>query len=286
VSGRLVSWLIVLIVPIVACGGGSAPDASEPAPTTTSVASTSVSPSTAVADIATTTTSTEMMGVWYGGLLAVGDCFDDTIDADGDYVYTGEPLIVPCVEPHDNEVIGVHLMAEGTYPGSEALEEEGDELCPETFVDVVGVEWSESPLSDFWIWPGEDEWGAGGREIVCAVYLSDHKIRGSVQASGTSARPAEIPDHVPVPAEAVFQRVSDTEEGERVGMFAVDGSLDEIGAATVAAAADSGLELRLDGRTASLLLFRYAVEGVEYTIAIHGKDDGADWWIYYPPPDS
>jgi hypothetical protein len=227
-----------------------------------------------------------MTGVWYGGLLAVGDCFDDTFDVDGDYVYTGEPLIVPCVEPHDNEVTGIHFVADGVYPGSESLEEEGEELCAGHFSDVVGVDWSVGPLASFWIWPGEDEWEAGGREIVCALYLPDHKIRGSMRGSGTSARPAEIPNHVPVPAKGVFQRVSDTEEGDRVGMFAVDGSLDEVGAATLAAAADSGLELRLDGRTASLLLFRYAVDGVEYTIAIHGQDEGADWWIYYPPPDS
>jgi hypothetical protein len=52
-----------------------------------------------------------------------------------------------------------------------------------------------------------------------------------------------------------------------VGVLAVARSLDDVGAATLAAAADSGLELRLDGRTASLLLFRYVVDGVEYTIA-------------------
>lgn len=284
-SGRLVSWLIALSVPVVACGGGATPDVSE-APTTTSLVSTSVAPSTAVGDIATTTTSIDMTGVWYGGLLAVGDCFDDTFDVDGDYVYTGEPLIVPCVEPHDNEVTGIHLADDGAYPGSESLEEEGEELCAGHFSDVVGVDWSVGPLASFWIWPGEDEWEAGGREIVCALYLPDHKIRGSMRGSGTSARPVEIPDHAPVPADAVFQRVSDTEEGDRVGMFAVDASLDEVGAASLAAAADSGLDLRLDGRTASLLLFRYLVDGVEYTIAIHGQEEGADWWIYYPPPES
>ena len=285
-SGRLVSWLIVAIVPVVACGAGSAPDASEPAPTTTAVATTSAPSSDPVSDVAATTTSAAMAGVWYGGLLAVGDCFDDTFDADGDYVYTGEPLIVPCVEPHDNEVIGIHFLADGVYPGSELLEEEGDELCAGHINDVVGVDWSVGPLAYFWIWPEEDEWQAGGREIVCALYLPDHKVRGSMRGSGTSARPVEIPDHVPVPADAVFQRVSDTEEGDRVGMFAVDGNLDEVGAATLAAAADAGLELRLDGRTGSLLLFRYGVEGVEYTIAIHSQAEGADWWIYYPPPDS
>lgn len=283
-SARVVSASIGLLITVAACAGGSVPDVSEPAPTTTEMTSTPAPPSTTAPGVTSTTSPTATSGGWYGGLLAVGDCFDDTIDADGDYVYTGEPLIVPCDEPHDNEVIGIHLMAEGAYPGSESLDDEGDEFCAETFPDAIGGEWSDSPLRELWIWPEEDEWQAGGREIVCGVYLPDHKIRGSMQASGTSARPAEIPDHVPIPADAVFQRVSDTEEGDRVGMFAVDGSLDEVGAATLAAAAGPGLELRLDARTESLILFRYQVNGVEYTVAVHDRDGGADWWIYYPPP--
>jgi len=191
-SGHVPSWLVVLMLGMAACGGSSSPNAADPASTSTTATAATSAPSTTRAPEATTTIdSSGTEGEWYGGLLDVGDCFDDTIDADGEYVYTGVPLSVPCDEPHDNEVYAVFQMAEGEYPGSDAFGEQGEELCDEAFTDFVGVDWSVSPLSYLWIWPEEDEWDAGGHEVVCAVYLPDHKIRGTMEDSGMSARPAE-----------------------------------------------------------------------------------------------
>jgi len=281
------SWLLLSVLLFAACGGVASTETTEPAPRSTTMAPSSAPTTLAPRDATTTTSSNaSAAGEWYGGLLAIGDCFDDTIDADGEYVYTGEPLIVACAEPHHNEVIAVFEIGDDAYPGTDALGERGEELCDDAFAGFVGVEWSDGPLQSLWIWPEEDEWEAGGREVVCAVYLPDHGLRGSMEAVGTSVRPAEMPDHAPVPADAVFLRISETEEGDQVAMFTATGGLDEVGAATLASAAESGLELRLDGQTESLMLLRYSTGDVEYTIAIHGQEASAEWWFYYPEPVS
>jgi hypothetical protein len=177
---------------MAACGGSSSSNTANPASTSTTAIAATSGPSTTRAPEATSTIdSSGTEGEWYGGHLGVGDCFDDTIDANGEYVYTGVPLIVPCAEPHDNEVFEVFQLAEGAYPGSDALGEQGEALCVGAFTDFVGVDWSVSPLDYLWIWPEEDEWDAGGHEIICSVYLPDHKIRGTMEGSGMSARPAE-----------------------------------------------------------------------------------------------
>lgn len=121
--------------------------------------------------------------------MEVGDCFDDPDSLTmGTNSTVFELPAVPCNQPHDNEVFAL-IDLEGDdddYPGQDAVLTEGQERCEAAFEDYVGVSFDESALSmDPYLFPTEQTWSAGDREIVCALYAADlSKLSGSKADSG------------------------------------------------------------------------------------------------------
>jgi hypothetical protein len=113
--------------------------------------------------------------------LAVGDCFDD---AAGDEEISDVP-IVDCAEPHDNEVFHVFDLAEGDFPGEDALLQQAQDTCVPVFASYVGQDLASSQLDVFPITPTAASWSGGDREIICALYDADlAKLEGSMRDSG------------------------------------------------------------------------------------------------------
>ena len=109
--------------------------------------------------------------------LAVGDCFDD---AGGTQI--SEVPIVDCAEPHDNEVFRVYDVADGDYPGDDALVQQAVATCLPALDDYVGDADVASQLDAFPITPTAGSWEDGDREVVCALYDADlAKLEGSMR---------------------------------------------------------------------------------------------------------
>ncbi|RKS10399.1 putative regulator of septum formation [Nocardiopsis sp. Huas11] len=119
--------------------------------------------------------------------LNVGDCF---IDSEMEAVLGGEEVteipLVDCAEPHDSEFFVSHEMAEGEFPGMQAINDEATELCEgQAFTDFVGVPWEESALYAYPLTPTEDSWNRiDDREILCYVYNPDEMVTGTMQGAG------------------------------------------------------------------------------------------------------
>lgn len=112
--------------------------------------------------------------------LAVGDCFDDTAELGGGEV--SDVPVVPCDEPHDNEVFHTFEVPDGEFPGEEALVALAEETCVPAFEEWVGIEYASSSLDMFPITPTESSWSTGDREVVCALYdLEQEQLEGSMQ---------------------------------------------------------------------------------------------------------
>ena len=112
--------------------------------------------------------------------LAVGDCFDRASE-DGEI---SDVPIVDCAEPHDSEVFHSFEVADGEYPGDEALLAQAEEQCLPAFEEYVGIDYASSRLDVFPITPTEGSWGDGDREVVCALYdLEQNKLEGSMQGA-------------------------------------------------------------------------------------------------------
>jgi hypothetical protein len=115
--------------------------------------------------------------------MEVGLCFDDE---DTSATEVSSVPDVPCDEPHDNEVYATAQYTEtDTYPGDEAMQSAGSEVCLAEFEGYVGKSYDESELDYFPITPTQGSWDNGDREIVCALYaVSLEKLTGSMQGSG------------------------------------------------------------------------------------------------------
>lgn len=112
-----------------------------------------------------------------------GQCYNSPDTANVD-----EVNIVDCAEPHQYEVYALVEHPAGPdeeYPGDEAISAFSDDEClGDTFSDYVGTSYEESELFAFVLQPTADTWEAGDREFVCAAYLEDDELEGSVQDSG------------------------------------------------------------------------------------------------------
>jgi hypothetical protein len=113
--------------------------------------------------------------------LEVGDCYDLP---SGDVVE--EVQVVDCDEPHDQEVIALVQHPAGpdeAFPGGEEIGDFADDECIAEFERYVGVSYADSELLGFTLMPTAETWPVGDREIVCAVYLEDGQLDGSVAGS-------------------------------------------------------------------------------------------------------
>lgn len=139
--------------------------------------------------------------VAFADYLSEGDCYNDVLDDEGEYDYSGEPLIVDCEEPHDNEVVFVTEYPAGPdegYPGFDALDEFAEETCSPVVDEFLGVSWDDTALGRFYLTAfNDEEWDAGSRSFVCVLYLPDGQLRGSLQGAGAAVFPADFPEDAP-----------------------------------------------------------------------------------------
>lgn len=116
--------------------------------------------------------------------LAVGDCYDPIEDPDDDALLAA--IILPCAEPHANEVFGVEQVAgapTAPFPGLDDLEDEAEDLCDAAFEDYVGIDFNRSRLSYIYYTPTEATWAAGDREVICVIDGEGEPITGSVKGT-------------------------------------------------------------------------------------------------------
>lgn len=115
--------------------------------------------------------------------LGVGDCFDDDGTEAGGAL--SDVPIVDCDQPHDNEVFHTFEADGEAFPGDDALTARAEDECITAFEEYVGSDHASSSLEVFPITPTEEGWGAGDREVLCALYdLERNKLEGSMQGTG------------------------------------------------------------------------------------------------------
>ncbi len=114
--------------------------------------------------------------------LEVGQCFDDP----DDFSEVSDVDIVDCAEPHDNEVYHLFDVADADdYPGLTVIETAATDGCLAAFDGYVGTPYADSVLDIRYLYPSEDTWGEGDREVICSLYnLNDEQMTGSMRNAG------------------------------------------------------------------------------------------------------
>jgi Septum formation len=110
--------------------------------------------------------------------LEVGDCFAEVPEED---VFTVP--VVPCSEPHSEEVFAVVSLPEGDFPGDDAINAQADELCIAEFKSFVGLSHEESVLDFSYFYPSEESWLDGDRVVTCTIYDPGEEVTGSLRGA-------------------------------------------------------------------------------------------------------
>jgi hypothetical protein len=85
--------------------------------------------------------------------------------------------VLPCTQPHDNEVYYRYMLPPGSFPGDHP--DAVTSTCDARLADYVGTAQA-SALFDWPLTPDQFEWAAGNRFAVCALArLDSGKITGS-----------------------------------------------------------------------------------------------------------
>ena len=116
--------------------------------------------------------------------ITAGDCLNDASQM-GD---VSTVPVVDCDKPHDSEVYAVIVMTDGEYPGDETVVQQADDGCRAEFEKFVGIPASESRYMFNALYPTEESWNGGDREILCRVALvtdgAIQKVTGSLKGAG------------------------------------------------------------------------------------------------------
>lgn len=113
--------------------------------------------------------------------LDVGTCFDDPET----FEQVEDVPVVDCDVAHDNEVIANADLTGSEYPGQEQVENRATQICYDNFADYVGISYEESIYDIGWLFPTEETWAVGDREVICFAYdVELNKITGSVNGIG------------------------------------------------------------------------------------------------------
>ncbi|MCQ1954624.1 septum formation family protein [Arthrobacter sp. zg-Y238] len=112
-------------------------------------------------------------GTGYADLKA-GDCFTNPSTESGaeneEVVEVVEVDLIPCDEPHQQEVFFVSEMSGGDYPGEGVLDLNAKNVCTEEFEGYVGSTVEETTLIAGYIIPTPESWDQeNDRAIMCTL---------------------------------------------------------------------------------------------------------------------
>jgi hypothetical protein len=91
---------------------------------------------------------------------------------------------VPCAQPHDAEIYGTFRVAGQQWPGDAALNEQAQQDCQNRLSGYLS-QLALSNVAEFYVYPGNSAWAAGGRSVICEIRGTRGKLTGFVRASGS-----------------------------------------------------------------------------------------------------
>jgi hypothetical protein len=110
--------------------------------------------------------------------VKVGDCINFSSDSDE----ISSIPIVPCDEPHDQEVFDRFEVEGDTYPGDQAIEDQRAAYCEgDAFTNFVGITYDESIYGTSGLTPTSGSWDQGDREVLCTIGDPNGQTTGSLK---------------------------------------------------------------------------------------------------------
>ncbi|MFJ4106976.1 hypothetical protein [Oerskovia enterophila] len=115
--------------------------------------------------------------------LQLGDCGNQPVADEESFEVTSMP-VVPCTDPHTDELYAEKELAAGDYPGEEAILAQTEEFCLAEFEGFVGLSYEESSLDIWHMYPLQGGWETqDDRVIQCVITAGTEPTTGSLKGS-------------------------------------------------------------------------------------------------------
>lgn len=114
--------------------------------------------------------------------LEVGDCLPLVVYGEDEMV--SELPVVPCEQPHTDEVFFIYDVDGGEFPGDDALTETSWNGCYDAFQAYVGTSYEASELDFYNYQPTKGSWVREGDRTVQCILFSYEDVTGTLQGSG------------------------------------------------------------------------------------------------------
>lgn len=114
--------------------------------------------------------------------LEVGDCLPLVDYGDVDEIY--ELPVVPCDQPHTDEVFFIFDLEDGEFAGEDAVGEAAWDGCLAEFESFVGTSYEASALDVYTYQPTKASWVRAGDRTVQCILFSYEDVTGTLQDAG------------------------------------------------------------------------------------------------------
>lgn len=112
--------------------------------------------------------------------LVTGDCLSGFVIGASERIRIDSAQVVSCDGPHQLEVFAIFSLATtefpntepGLYPGQQRAVDAADQGCSAR-LEELGSDGDDYGLVA--VWPTEQSWATGDREVACAVFSTDGK---------------------------------------------------------------------------------------------------------------
>ena len=90
----------------------------------------------------------------------------------------------PCAEAHDSEIFASTMLADGDFPGDDAVTTSVDDFCYGQFQAFVGMAYEQSALGLSYFMPSQESWdGMGDREVLCILVDPAGGVTGTMKGA-------------------------------------------------------------------------------------------------------
>ncbi|AOX45756.1 DUF4190 domain-containing protein [Microbacterium sp. BH-3-3-3] len=111
-------------------------------------------------------------------VLAVGECLDALPSG-----YVSDDSFVDCATPHSYEVFAASSLADGPFPGDDAITAQAEAVCDAEFASFIGLSFADSTLNVDYFAPVGETWAEGDRAVSCLVSDPAGEVSGSLAGS-------------------------------------------------------------------------------------------------------
>ncbi len=110
--------------------------------------------------------------------ITVGDCLGDLANTSIENVQ-----LIPCADAHYWEAYATMDLEGSTIPAESEITTKADEFCVNEFETFVGIAADSSMYAWSYLYPSEETWDTGDREITCLVGLDSGDVKGSLKGA-------------------------------------------------------------------------------------------------------